>query len=197
MNFFTKVKSLMTGTSPAFWDEVRKERGVQEPALYYLTLSCIPAAAVFLYAIYGMSTRSLESVQHFVEAVEGLGLSPYAGILVLIAALFSIMFVGVFIGAGILHLFLRMFGGKGDFAHTYRALAYASTPQLLIGYIPVIGSIASIYAYYLQLRGISELHGFTLMKAFGVVILSSIITVVLAMIVVLGVIGLFTSISGI
>lgn len=195
MDFFTRTKHILSGTSPAFWDQVRKERGLGDPFRYFLGLFGIFAAVLLLIAVGGM-VMSGEGIERFAIMIPGLELSPYVGLAVIGALFFFAMFVGMYVGAMIQHLFIRMFKGTGDFAHTYRALVYASAPNMIFGSIPFIGWIAGIFSFYLQIRGFSELHGFTMGKAFGVMILTVVVSMVAAMAIAFGLIMIFASMPG-
>lgn len=175
MDFFARTKAIFTGTGPEFWAEVRKEYGLGDPVRYYLALLAI-YAIVALMVISLASLGSSAALEKY--AIPSMNIAPAAGIAVLGSLLICVMFLGLFLSAAIMHPFLRLLGGKGDYGHTYRALVYASAPNLIFAPIPVVGSVASIYGFYLQLRGFSELHSITMLRAFGAVLLAGLVFVV-------------------
>lgn len=60
--------------------------------------------------------------------------------------------------SGFLHaLATRAFGGCASFAATFRIIAYSSVTDLG-AWIPVFGTIASLYGIYLMFLGLQELH---------------------------------------
>lgn len=91
--------------------------------------------------------------------------------------------VGTFIAAGIMHLWIKLFGGKGDYTKTFQMFVYANTPRMLFSWIPVIGTIgAPIYGLYIWIIGATVLHGFTKKKAFLVLALPAIVITVLTIV---------------
>lgn len=91
--------------------------------------------------------------------------------------------VGTFIAAGIMHLWIKLFGGKGDYVKTFQMFVYANTPRMLFSWIPVLGTIgAPIYGLYIWIVGAVVLHGFSKKKAFLVLALPAIIITVFAIV---------------
>jgi hypothetical protein len=80
--------------------------------------------------------------------------------------------IGLFIGAGILHLLVMLIVGSrnGGFEATFRVAAYSSVVNLA-SWIPFIGWIASLYGIYLGIIGIREVHTTTTGKAALVVLI--------------------------
>ncbi|MCA1687950.1 MAG: YIP1 family protein, partial [Actinobacteria bacterium] len=93
--------------------------------------------------------------------------------------------IGLFIGAGILHLLVMLIVGSGNsgFEATFRVGAYAAVTSL-VSWIPFIGWIASLYGIYLAIVGIREVHGTTTGKAALVVLIPAAVIILLALILV-------------
>jgi hypothetical protein len=104
--------------------------------------------------------------------VGGLVLAPIAGA------------VGVFLTALVTHLLVMVVVGSGQsgFGATFRIIAYSSVTSL-VGWIPFIGWIASLYRLYLATVGIREMHRTTTGKALLVVLLPAILILVLVVVV--------------
>ncbi len=78
-------------------------------------------------------------------------------------------------GAGIVHLMAMLFGAAGNgYGATVRALCYAVGPNIL-GIIPCVGFLASLYTFALAIFGVSSLQETTLGKAAGIVLLPVVI----------------------
>lgn len=81
---------------------------------------------------------------------------------------FKFLIIGLifsFIGAGVLHYIAqKFFAGKGDYEGTYRVVAYAGAVNLLV-WIPILGILAALYGFYLQLVGLEKTHGITRSQA--------------------------------
>jgi hypothetical protein len=88
--------------------------------------------------------------------------------------------IGLFIGAGILHLLVMLVIGSRNagFAGTFRVSAYSSVTSL-VSWIPVIGWIASLYGIYLAIVGVREVHNTTTGKAAVVVLIPALIVLFL------------------
>jgi hypothetical protein len=103
----------------------------------------------------------------------GLVLAPIAGT------------VGVYLTALVTHLLVMILVGPGHsgFGATFRIVAYSSVTSL-VGWIPFIGWIASLYRLYLATVGIREMHGTTTGRALLVVLLPAILILVLVVVLV-------------
>jgi hypothetical protein len=97
--------------------------------------------------------------------------------------------IGLFIGAGILHLLVMLIIGSRNAGYegTLRVGAYAAVTSL-VSWIPFIGWIASLYGIYLGIVGIREVHNTSTGKAALVVLIPAavILLLVLAIIAVVG-----------
>lgn len=93
--------------------------------------------------------------------------------------------IGLFIGAGILHLLVMLIVGSRNagFAGTFRVSAYSSVTSL-VSWIPVIGLIASLYGIYLAVVGVREVHSTTTGKAALVVLIPALIVLFLIFVIV-------------
>ncbi len=93
--------------------------------------------------------------------------------------------IGLFIGAGILHLLVMLVIGSRNagFAGTFRVSAYSSVTSL-VSWIPVIGWIASLYGIYLAIVGVREVHSTTTGKAAMVVLIPAVVVLFLILVLV-------------
>ena len=93
--------------------------------------------------------------------------------------------IGLFIGAGILHLLVMLIVGSGNSGYeaTFRVGAYAATTSL-VSWIPFIGWIASLYGIYLAIVGIREVHATTTGKAALVVLIPAAIVLLIVFLVI-------------
>jgi hypothetical protein len=93
--------------------------------------------------------------------------------------------IGLFIGAGIIHLLVMLIVGSrnGGFEATFRVAAYSSVVNL-VSWIPFIGWIASLYGIYLGIVGIREVHTTTTGKAALVVLIPAAVVILLVLILV-------------
>jgi hypothetical protein len=93
--------------------------------------------------------------------------------------------IGLFIGAGILHLLVMLIVGSGNSGYeaTFRVGAYAAVTSL-VSWIPFIGWIASLYGIYLAIVGVREVHATTTGKAALVVLIPAAVVILLVLILV-------------
>lgn len=93
--------------------------------------------------------------------------------------------VGLFIGAGISHLFVMLFvrPANSGFWATFRVVSYASATSL-ISWIPIIGGlVAAVWLIVLSIFGIREMHSTTTGRAALVVLVPVAIVILLLSIV--------------
>jgi hypothetical protein len=130
-----------------------------------LTFIDVPAGITSLFGARGN--------QGFLAFLGGLVLGPIAGT------------VGVFLTALVTHLLVMIVVGSehSGFGATFRIVAYSSVTSL-VGWIPFIGWIFSLYRLYLATVGIREMHGTTTGRALLVVLLPAILILVLVVVLV-------------
>jgi hypothetical protein len=92
--------------------------------------------------------------------------------------------IGLFIGAGILHLLVMLIVGSRNsgFEGTFRVGAYSSVTSL-VSWIPIIGVIASLYGVYIAIMGIREVHSTTTGRAALVVLIPVVLVIILAVLI--------------
>ena len=88
--------------------------------------------------------------------------------------------IGLFIGAGILHLLVMLIVGSRNsgFEATLRVVAYSAVTSL-VSWIPYVGGLLSLYGIYLGIVGIREMHNTTTGKAALVVLIPAAIVLLL------------------
>lgn len=148
MGIFEKAKKVLTNPS-TFYDEIKSEKGLWKASGYY---------AVFL--LFQLLASSLLNFLEFDIFIFVIGL-PIAFVLSFLQACFSV---------GITYIFAKILKGKGNLYDTYKALFYAATPGLLLGWIPYVSILGALWTLYLAVKGISKLHNVSMLRAFGIVI---------------------------
>jgi hypothetical protein len=100
---------------------------------------------------------------------------------VILAPIFAA--IGLFIGAGILHLLVMLIVGSRNagFEATFRVGAYAAVTSL-VSWIPFIGWILGLYGIYIAIVGIREVHTTTTGKAALVVLIPAAVVILLVLI---------------
>ena len=180
MNLIEKIRKVLSEPS-RFFEEIKREVGITEAFKYSIILSVV---YTILYSLLNLSISYL-AYPSFIPLFSGfVGFS-----FIRISFIFAGLIISPFIGAGFLHLFVKMFGGKNNYEATYRVVVYSSTPSLLIGWIPLVGFIGAPYGWYLSVKGLSLLHNISMGRAF----LSTIIPIFLIAILVGGLAFLYIS----
>ncbi len=98
-----------------------------------------------------------------------------------------------FIAAGFLHLFVIVFGGKGGYRDSYKAVAYSWTPALLFGFLGVpLGAVVAggetalivflLWGLWILIKGLSALHEFSAGRAILILIMPVVALIVIAVI---------------
>jgi hypothetical protein len=111
----------------------------------------------------------------------------YAGPGVISLLLFGacIVVIGVFIGSGIVHLMLMLFGGQNyPFETTFRTLCYAHGSASPLGAIPFCGGlIAAIWGVYAAIVGLSQTQEISTGKAAAAVLIPGLVCCLLLLVV--------------
>lgn len=179
--FIEKVKGFLFNPTETLI--AHKDESLGDALRYYI---------IFL-AIYGVLTGlmlglfmgmvgGIAGAQAGMGALGAGGLAALGMVGMTIAAIIFIIIFGVialFIGGALLHIFVYIAGGRKDVSTTIRAFIYALTPNMLFGWIPVIGFLAGFWSLALEILAIKELHEISTTRAFVAVFLPAIVLAVL------------------
>ncbi len=91
--------------------------------------------------------------------------------------------VGLLIGAGVLLLIGKLFGGQAEYMGLLRSLAYAYSPAIL-GWIPFVGWIASLWTLACAVVAVRESHAVSTGAAAAIVIIPAAIVFALVLLLV-------------
>lgn len=138
----------------------------------YAVLSAIIAAVAFsmiagMFGMFGVPQMPF-----------GAAAGPLAAVGVFIAALIGGI-IGIFIGGVWLHIWVYLVGGRNGIGETIKAVIYGMTPSLLLGWIPIVGFIAGIWALIVEIIGVRQLHDLTTGKAVLAVIIAIVIPAII------------------
>ncbi len=88
--------------------------------------------------------------------------------------------IGLYIGAAIYHILVRIFVRPTDtnIYTTLRVVAYTAVAALL-SWVPVLGILVSLYSFYLTFICIRETHETTTARALAVILLPVVLTLLL------------------
>jgi hypothetical protein len=179
---YEKVKAFLL--TPV--EELQKSRGdsTKSTLLYYILIVLFNAILTALVVLILGGHGTLNTMSTLLKQL-GWAL-PFVGALgailvVIVMAILAVVFL--FIGGIWLHIWVYIAGGRKGYMHTVKALAYGSTPVMIIGWIPIIGPfIGGIWTFVLEVLGVREMHQISTARAAIAVILAVIIPIIIVMI---------------
>jgi hypothetical protein len=165
-SFINAVRGVVTAPVD-FFRSIRRQGDFVNPLIFAIICYEVSAILGGLLSLVGLS---MGETQGFGSFIIGIILAP------IFAA------IGLFIGAGILHLLVMLIVGSGNsgFEGTFRVGAYSSVTSL-VSWIPFIGWIASLYGIYLAIMGMREVHNTTTGRAALVVLIPAVVVFLLAL----------------
>jgi len=176
--FISTVRSVVT-TPAAFFGGILRQGDFINPLIFAIICYEVSAIIGGLLRLVGVGTD--------------MGFGGYL-VSIILAPIFAA--IGLFIGAGILHLLVMLIVGSRNagFEGTFRVAAYSSVTSL-VSWLPFIGWIASLYGIYLAIVGIREVHTTTTGKAALVVLIPAAVVLVLILILIAAGMALFFSLQ--
>lgn len=191
MAIFSKIKSVLFEPTK-FFTNLKKEKGFKDAFTYFLVLS-------FVSTVLGIITQ-IAFQKYYIGFVKSMYSWAYpipqqttASIVLSMSIWFIFGLFLSFIIAGILHVWILIFGGKEDYSKTYQLSVYSRTPSLVFAWIPFIAILAWIYNLFLLILGTQKVHGISRNRAILMYVIPLILFAILMIIfmaVVLYVIGM-------
>src|SRR5215212_3903179 len=140
-----------------FFSGIPRQEGLRNSFLF--ALICIVIGAVLNAAVGLIGAQS--NVQIYQELFQPLGVNVQvaAGFVASIVMYVVIGLISLFVGAGIYQLLVRLVVGRENagFSGTFRVMAYTAVVNL-VSWIPILGLLAGLYAFFLQVVGFREVH---------------------------------------
>jgi hypothetical protein len=168
-SFINAVRGVVTAPV-GFFRGISRQGDFVNPLIF--AIICYEVSAI-LGGLLGLVGVGMGGTQGFGSFLVSIILAP------ILAA------IGLFIGAGILHLLVMLIVGSRNsgFEGTFRVGAYSSVTSL-VSWIPVIGWIASLYGIYLAIMGIREVHNTSTGKAAIVVLIPAVVVLLLVLLII-------------
>jgi hypothetical protein len=165
-SFINAVRGVVTAPV-GFFRGIRRQGDFVNPLIF--AIICYEVSAI-LGGLLGLVGVGMGDAQGFGSFLIGIILAPIGAA------------IGLFIGAGILHLLVMLIVGSRNSGYegTFRVGAYSSVTSL-VSWIPIIGLIASLYGIYLAIVGIREVHNTTTGKAAIVVLIPAVVVFLLVL----------------
>lgn len=174
-SFVDTVRDLATRPA-SFFNRIARQGDFVNPLVFALICAVVSAVIAGFLGVLG--------------ALVGIGNNSIGGAIGgLVASIFLVPIffaIGLFIGAGILHLLVILIikPMSTNYETTFRVVSYANAAQL-VGWIPFIGPLlAAVASITLAIIGIREVHSTTTGKAALVVLIPAAVVFVIAIILV-------------
>ena len=139
-------------TKPAsFYASVRDLGGFGAPLVFALVMGLVSGVIGAVFSVLGL-TAAAGAMGGAVGAAAG-----FAGILM--APIFAI--IGCFVGGAIVHVVSLIASGKGTYEQSVRVAGYAAAVMpigALLGFVPLLNVLASLYGLYLVVQGLIAVH---------------------------------------
>jgi hypothetical protein len=171
-SFINAVRGVVTAPV-GFFRGIRRQGDFVNPLIF--AIICYEVSAI-LGGLLGLVGVGMGDAQGFGSFLIGIILAPIGAA------------IGLFIGAGILHLLVMLIVGSRNAGYegTFRVGAYSAVTTL-VSWIPIIGWIASLYGIYLAIVGIREVHNTTTGKAVVVVLIPAVVVFLLVLLIIAGI----------
>jgi hypothetical protein len=140
-----------------FFSGIPRQEGLRNSFLF--ALICIVIGAVLNAAVGLIGAQpNVQSYQGLLQPL-GVNVQVAAGFVASIVMYVAIVLISLFVGAGIYQLLVRLVVGRENagFRGTFRVMAYAAVVNL-VSWIPILGLLAGLYAFFLQVVGFREVH---------------------------------------
>jgi hypothetical protein len=140
-----------------FFSGIPRQEGLRNSFLF--AVICIVIGAVLNAAVGLIGAQpNVQSYQGLLQPL-GVNVQVAAGFVASIVMYVVIGLIALFVGAGIYQLLVRLVVGRENagFSGTFRVMAYAAVVSL-VSWIPILGLLAGLYAFFLQVVGFREVH---------------------------------------
>jgi len=162
--YFERVKFVLTRPRD-FFDEVLHEKGYRKSTNYF----------ALLIAVNTIVSTVVFFIVNPLDAGVHLG---YLTLSILIAVVTRVIYA--LVGVSLVHFWIKRFGGVAGYVKTYQVFVYSRTPGLIVERIPILGGLANIYSFYLQIIGVAKIHKISYRKviaAYVVLILTYVVII--------------------
>ena len=173
-----RIKGFLFSPSETF--DASKEDTIGDAFKYFVVLLAIYAVLFSIMVLVAFSAMSW-MVEPW-AAMMGLTAGPLLAVAMFVLSLISGI-IAVFIMGLWMHIWVYATGGRKGVTQTIKALMYGATPSYLLGWIPIVGIIAGIWALIVEIIGIRQLQELSTGKAILAFILAIVIPAIIAAIV--------------
>jgi hypothetical protein len=186
-DLMSEMKGFLMAPSATF----KKTNGKSLGAAYqYYAALLVIFTVLFGIVVVSMGLATFTSMVEKMGAVPIVGgvaagaVANFSGFVIALGVFFVYLvflfyLLGVFVEGLIMHAFVLLMGGEKGARQTIKTTMYASTPFLLLGWIPFVSIIAYIWSFVLLIIGLKENHEMELGNAIIVVFIPVVLGIVL------------------
>ena len=186
-DLLNEMKGFLLAPSATF----RKTRGKSVAAAYqYYAALLVIFTVLFGIVVVSLGFSSFMTMANQMAAIPILGGVISAAVVnfstfiislnvFFVYLVFLALFMGIFILGLKTHVFVLLMGGEKGVVQTVKTTMYASTPALLLGWIPFVGVIGCIWSLALLVIGIKENHEMEMGNAVLVVFIPIMLWIIL------------------
>lgn len=149
-NYFKRSVEIIRFPKP-FLKDLKAENSIKISIRFLAFLCIVNAVLLFIFSLILVMINS---------AQVDWGIAIPGALLYIFITAVSGFIITLILGV-VIHLYVKLFRGKAKLAKTVQLFIYSNTPVLLLGWIPIVGSLASLYSLYILYLGGMEIHGFS------------------------------------
>jgi hypothetical protein len=186
-DLMNEMKGFLMAPSATFKKTHEKSLGA---AYQYYAVLLVIFTVLFGIVVVSMGLATFTSMVDKMGAIPVVGgvaagaVANFSGFVIALGVFFVYLvflfyLLGVFVEGLIMHAFVLLMGGEKGAKQTIKTTMYASTPFLLLGWIPYVSIIAYIWSFVLLIIGLKENHEMELGNAIIVVFIPVVLGIVL------------------
>ncbi len=163
-NILKKIKLVLIHPH-IFFKNIKKEKGIKSVLIYYLVILFTIFAIQTIFLIFHSGSLNLKTDSPFPSLTgQFINVSFFS----IIVSFFSFLLLS-FVAAGILHIWIKLWKGEGNYSKTYQLYTYARTPNLLLQLVPLsfpfLGIVVWFYSLIIFVIGAQEIYGYSRKKS--------------------------------
>jgi hypothetical protein len=175
-NTFEQWKKVMFDPI-SFYAKLDSKGQYKEACKYFLKVQGVIIALIMLLFVWVMvlsgtgNSLGTLNVSQTVQVLIFIG-----GAIIIFPILLLFAWGMLWLNAGIMHLFVLLFGGKKAYSETFKVYAYSISPNVFSA-IPFVNWFSGIYMIILQIVGIKIRHKLSWAKSMAIVIVPLVIII--------------------
>jgi len=181
---FNLWKNILMDPMPTF-EKLPKKEIFKEASWFFIKIKTVSLLGLYLYMflLLPLNIFPLALQESFSGLIAGFGILliiPFMIILFPFLLIFSI--ITLLVSTAIIHLFVYLLKGKGEFLETFQVLSYATAPTVF-SFLPVVNTLASMYTIVLQIIGIHKVHKLSIGRSIAAILLPAAIILFIIMLI--------------